>query len=146
MKKIIFGLLLISFPAVAQEVDFSIGKDLGSNAYVTSIKIGLPIEYKRFSLIPYGGWETWAEYQGNVLTGKPFREIYSMGIKMNFQFNERTSFYVDGYRFCTHNVESYDNQNKLMNSRFIEDTRKWGYNMTIIKFGITARINSFRLD
>jgi hypothetical protein len=131
---------------MAQEVDFSVGKDLNSNAYVTSIKIGLPIEYKKFSLTPYGGWETWAEYQGNILTGKPFRDTYSMGLKLNFQFNERTSFYIDGYRFCTHNVKSYDDQNNLMDSKFIRSNEKWGHSMTAVRFGITAKINSFRLD
>lgn len=126
--------LLIAAPCAAQSVDISASYEPNQNVYRTSTIVGFPIGYKHFSVMPYGAWETWADWNG-VVKGRPFRDTYSLGVRI-----ELYSVYADIMHYCKHNVSSYQVDGKDVQDRRSIDYRAWDSTMTLITVGFKKSV------
>lgn len=142
MKKFIFVIIffVISIPVFAIEIDTAFSQDVYSHysdVYGTSIKIGMPIAYKQVSLIPWGKWQTWAQWSNNFLSADPFQDTYSLGIRI-----EAYNFYAEYSHSCDHEVVSrsnYHSSTTFIDSKNSEKKYSWNQAETMISFGYHVR-------
>jgi hypothetical protein len=157
---IIYALIFVAalfmlwiFPAHchAQTIDMSFGQVVNSplserNIYRMKIQISEDIIYKWLTVTPYGGWDTWSKWQGaNILSGAPFRETYSVGIKATL-FD---SWYVDFNHYCSHNViSSQDKRAEVCTYENVHwiPSNQWDRALTTVTIGYKKTFSSWHID
>ena len=135
----LIAVLLFGSAAYSQEVDFRFSGVPGKQnrtdyLYRTSIRFGLPVQIKGFTIRPYGSWETWAAWgTGKQVT--PFRDTYGLGVDLEWK-----GVYIDLNHYCSHRVMSdkgYENK--------YQTPQVWDQNLTTISIGYRARFNIVQL-
>lgn len=132
----LMAVLIFGSAAYSQEVDFRFSGVPGKQnrtdyLYRTSIRFGLPVQIKGFTIRPYGSWETWAAYIGSG-SGEPFRDTYGFGADIEWR-----GFYVDYYHYCSHPVIS----EKGYQDKY-PTPKAWDQQLTTVSIGYRARFNT----
>ena len=143
MKKILVLFIFLSaLPVMAQEVDFSYGQNTTKPynwVYKAYGRIGLPVSYKSLSVIPWGSWETWAEWRkmNGRMGGAPFRETYGFGVKVEFK-----AVFVEYAHYCRHNVTNYydeDNERYIVDQKYGQKKMEWDDMLDLVTVGVHFR-------
>ena len=108
------------------------GGDIVSDSYDVYIQMDLNFYIEHFKAKVYGGYLTWMEGDFVNSVFCPFREIYSIGARVQYY-----GFFVDVKHFSNHFVHSTDYHGSsydfFKNERWYSDV--WTEAMTTVNFG-----------
>ncbi len=117
-----FLFLLLSMPLGALEThgEFRVGSDVSSANSFTYVLL----EFVQGPVTLYGSWRTWFEFDLDYASGYPFRDIYTVGVRLDWR-----NLFLDVNHFCNHPVYS-----PALEDRW--QSNVWGETMTTISVGV----------
>jgi hypothetical protein len=106
--------------------------DMGKrDIYRMKIQISEDITYKWITITPYGGWDTWSLRGKDIISGNPFTDTYSAGIK----FTLFSNWYMNISHHCTHQVIAGTSYQQY-------HVNRWDDTLTVISVGYHKMFSS----